>query len=223
MNKVSKTCIYIATVLSLIAGMLHTTIVAFEHVAPLPLETLFFLVGGLAQIILSVSVLQTHRLKYVLPLFVVNGGIAFLWLLTRIFRAPFMETPEEVGTLGLLVFLFEVIALVLLSIWKWSQRHRIREVHGHAVIHIMTAAFVLSLVSGTSVYGSGMLGEVIMPDRTLVHSHARDNDHDGKGDPHVEDNDHEEKPHVDEATNNKKNIKNTHAEEDDHVDEVPHD
>lgn len=225
MNRQKNIYIYIATVLSLIAGMLHATIVAFEHVAPLPLETLFFLGGGLAQIVLSVLVLQTQRLKYVLPLFVVNGSIAFLWLLTRIFRAPFMDNPEEVGTLGLLVFIFEIVALLLLSVWKWSHRHRIREVHGYVIIHIVMAVFVLSLLSGGSVYGGGMLGEIVMPERTLTHGHAGDYGHDGKGDPHVEDDDHEETPHVDEVPHDdeRRNKKAVYTEEDNHIDEIPHD
>jgi len=227
MMKNQKLFVSIAAVLSLIAGILHATLIAFEHVAPLPLETLFFFGGGIVQIFLSILYIKTHRLKYALPLFVVNGSIAFLWVVTRLFRAPFMDTPEEVGALGLLVFVFELTAIILLAIWKWSHRHRIRKVHGYEFMHIILGLLVVSFFAGAAVYGGGLVGEKILPERTLIHGHGGDDDH-SDVEPHVD-----EVPHDDEGEDDHVDIvphddgekrKGTITEDDsDHVDEVPHD
>ena len=155
-------------------------------------------------------------------MFVVNGGIASVWVLTRLFRAPFMDTPEGVGLLGLSVFLLEVCAILVLAIWKWEQRKRIRDVHGYSFGHVMTAVLIGAMLSGMGVYGGGMLGERIMPDRTLTHGHAGDVDtHSNDEEPHVDEKD----DHIDVLPHDEEEKGEVVHEDnvDDHVDEVPHD
>lgn len=89
-NTYQKTSVFIATATSIIAGVLHGTVVAFEHVAILPLETIFFIAGGVAQIVFAVLFYRSRSMKYAIATFSVNGGLAALWVIVRVFRAPFL-------------------------------------------------------------------------------------------------------------------------------------
>jgi hypothetical protein len=111
MNKIT---LVIASVLSIIAGLLHTTIVAFQHIATPPLETIFFLTGGIVQFGLGVLVLSSKKFKHAGALFVVNGVLSSFWVLTRVFRAPFMDSPEGIVTLGLSIFLLQLGSMLFL-------------------------------------------------------------------------------------------------------------
>ncbi|PSO45793.1 MAG: hypothetical protein BRC22_00465, partial [Parcubacteria group bacterium QH_9_35_7] len=169
MNKIT---LIIASVLSIIAGLLHATIVAFQHIATPPLETIFFLTGGIVQFGLGVLVLSSKKVKHAGALFVVNGALSSVWVLTRAFRAPFMDSPEGIGTLGLSVFLLQLGSMLSIGIWKWLQRYSIKEKHGYSYAAVIVGVVVLSLLSGSFVYASGGLGEVVMPNRNLEHNHA---------------------------------------------------
>lgn len=163
--------------ITLVVGAIRATVVAFSHVAPLPLETLFFVVAGIAQIALAILVFKKTRLKYVGSLFVFNGGLALLWVLTRIYRAPFMETPEAVDRLGLTLVVLEVITLVGVGVWKWLERHRIKEVHGYSFTAVLAILIFGSVLMGGGTMATGRVGEMIMPNRTVTHDHGHGNHH----------------------------------------------
>lgn len=205
MNKIT---LYLASIFSIIAGGLHATIVAFEHVATLPLETVFFLVGGIAQIVFAVLFLRSKRVKHAGVLFVVNGALASVWGLTRMFRAPFMDTPEGVGALGLSVFLLELGTMASIAIWKWSKKHSIKDIYGYSYAGVIVGAVIVSLLAGSFVYAGGRLGEVVMPDRELNHNHAHgghsEKDNNGHHTSPSEDKEQEEDNKEQEETSNTK-------------------
>lgn len=212
-----------ALIASIISGLLHVTVVAFGHVAPLPLETVFFVLVGLLQIVLAVQVLMKGKTLYqLLALGIINGVVAVLWVITRMYRAPFMDTPEEVGVLGSIVFLLEVAAILAMIGWKWLQRAHIHKEYGYSFARLVSVLIAVSLLSGVGIYGGGLAGEIVLPDRTITHGHG---EKDGKGG-HVD-----EKPHADEGASKKLDadseegivVEDTHEEDDGHVDEVPHD
>lgn len=169
MNKIT---LFLAFLFSIVAGILHTTIVAFEHVATPPLETIFFVFGGIAQVGIAVWFLVKKSFKVSIALFIANGALASVWVLTRLFRAPFMDTPEGVGTLGLSILLLELGSMISTAIWKWLQKHNIREAYGYSYAVVVLGAVVLSLTFGSFVFASGRLGEVVMPDREINHNHS---------------------------------------------------
>ena len=51
----------IVSATSVVAGLLHTTVVAFDHLEPLPLETAFFAVFGLLQGIVGVFAFRNSK------------------------------------------------------------------------------------------------------------------------------------------------------------------
>jgi len=189
--------IYVTGVGSVIAGFLHATVVAFAHVAPLPLETVFFVLFGVVQLFLGVLVTRRARLKYMGSLFVLNGALAIVWLLSRVLRAPFMDTPESVRTLGLFVFGLEVVAMMGAAAWKWSEKGRIHQVHGYSFAHVLSLLLLVAVLSGSGMFGTGRLGEVFLPDRALTHSHG----HEEVG--HEDGSDHQDDNHVDEKSTKK--------------------
>lgn len=169
MNKVT---LYITSIFSIIAGLLHSTLVFLRNMgATPPLEAIFFFVGGVVQIGLAIFLLKSRSLKSAMALFVVNGLLAMLWITTRVFRAPFMDSPKGVGILGLFIFIFELIAMVSVGLWKWSKRHDLKELYGYSYIGVVTSVLMLSLVFSSVVYAGGRIGEKIMPNRELKHEH----------------------------------------------------
>jgi hypothetical protein len=183
-NTYQKTSIFIAAAASIIAGVLHSTVVAFEHVAAIPLETAFFIAGGVAQIVFAVLFYRSRSMKYAIATFSVNGGLAALWVLVRIFRAPFMSSPEGVGTMGLLVTGLQLLSMAAIGAWKWLQKHKIKKVHGYSYSFIIIGAVMLSLALGTSAYGAGRIGEIIMPERKIEHNHGHGGGHGHQAEKH---------------------------------------
>ena len=132
-----------------------------------------------------------------------------------------MDGPENIGTLGLFVLVVEVLASTLLLYWKWLDRHRIAQVHGYSFVS--ASVLVASLAFSSSVYAAGMTGELILPNRTLVHGHGEENASHDDSDNHHEDmtKTHEKVGHLEEDI--EKVINNN--EEDDiypHVDDDRH-
>jgi membrane protease YdiL (CAAX protease family) len=72
-----QSILLIAGISTILAGAIHATLVASTHVAPLPIETIFFVFAGLLQIVIAKSVIRTGRLKHAAALFsIINVYIA---------------------------------------------------------------------------------------------------------------------------------------------------
>jgi len=177
----------VAGIGTILAGIIHATVVAFAHVAPLPLETIFFVVAGLMQIVIAISAIRTGRLKYSTALFSINGALIVLWILSRTLRAPFMDSPESVDTLGVLVVILQSVSIIAAAFLKWVDRNRIKHVHGYLFAHVFSVLLIVALLSGSGIFAGGRLGEIFLPDRTLNHSHGDEVGHADNGDEHHDD------------------------------------
>ncbi len=101
--------VFIASVTTIVAGVLHATTVAFEHV-DIPPEFWFFIVSGVAQIIWGVNYFYHRTSNMYFVGAVLNLGLTFFWLSVRLFPAPFSDVPETIGTLGIVTALVQLTA-----------------------------------------------------------------------------------------------------------------
>ena len=170
--KYKHSILLIAGISTILAGAIHATLVALAHVAPLPIETIFFVFAGLLQIVIAKSVIRTGRLKHTAALFSINGALVVLWVLSRTLRAPFMNSPESINTLGVLVVLLQGVSIASVTLLKWMDKERIRHIHGYSFAHVCSILLLASLLSGFGIFGGGRVGEIFLPDRTLDHSHG---------------------------------------------------
>jgi len=96
------------------AGLMHLMIVP-EHVEHAPAHGWFFAVAGVVQIAWSaVGWRRTRRAVDVLGL-VLAGSLILLWVVTRIYPAPFSSGPEEVDGAGLISKGLEAVTFVALA------------------------------------------------------------------------------------------------------------
>lgn len=150
---------------AILAGLLHTFVVAWMHWAILP-EGLFFIFAGIAQIGWGVwYLIHLDRKKLYEIGLVLHGSLATMWVLTRIFRAPFAGGAEHVDALGVLLFLLELMVISAL----------IQKKKGVARKDFVSVqlALVYVFVSGVVLYAVSMLGEPLFPQyQGMAHSHG---------------------------------------------------
>lgn len=228
----NKLYLKIASASSIIAGALHASIVAFQHMEPIPLETIFFIIFGIAQVVLGFLVLK--NIKHLNLLFIINGALALLWVLTRTVYTPFMNELEGVGLFDSFVFLLEVLAVLgVLSFYKSSPQDA-EETKTNEGPNSFFLIF-LSMLVGFCVYGGGVLSEKLFPHRVIVHSHGSGGHHgdDGHHSDEEMDNHHEEaiNHHDDDPVDETEPEKDVKKEEkldyrkgvmDEHHDDEPH-
>lgn len=170
-RKLKKELILVAGVLTAISGLLHLLPAAYTHwsVFP-PLETLFFITLGLAQIIWAYKFIKhPNERGYQLGL-VLNGGTAFFWILTRTLPAPFQAGSEHVDLLSAAIFVLQLGAVISLLFWEeiTDRKHLIRNT---------LFAIIVMLVIGSGLYGATNAMEWVFPQRTFSHAHAEEEDH----------------------------------------------
>lgn len=96
--------------LTVISGVLHFLVVSMMHRENF-LELWFFTAFGLAQLFLGIQVLiQKNKSKFLLPALIINILFTVLWLMTRIFNAPFATYSEGLTSFDSLIALFQIIA-----------------------------------------------------------------------------------------------------------------
>ena len=168
---------------SLIAGLLHATIIAYQHWTPFPpLETGLFVVIGIWQLLLGYQFWTKPSIRTYRTSLFVNGGIATLYVLVRFLPVPFVGEPEGLELLGVIITALELIA-VATSV-RWLLLHA---EHGKDRTLPVTAscALVAIIVGGLSYYGGAQGMAMLMPHRTVAHHH-------GHHDSHVDESDHHE-------------------------------
>lgn len=146
-----KTHISISKIIALatiVAGVMHGW-EAFEHRTMIP-HLLLFTIGGVVQLWLGWQWWREE--KPALPIAAVNGGFALMWLATRFFLPPFLTAPETFSALGWTLFCLEMGTLILLP-------------------RLLQNIFV-GVVVALAVYGSGVIGQQIMPELIANHAHG---------------------------------------------------
>ncbi len=166
-----KELILLAGVLTIMSGLLHLLPAAYTHWSAFPpLETLFFITLGIAQITWAYRFIKRpNEWGYRLGL-VLNGGTAFFWILTRTLPAPFQAGPEHVDLLSSIIFLMQLGAVISLLFWE--------EITDK--VHLMRNtlfAIVTMLVIGSGLYGATNMMEWVFPERQFSHAHEGDEEH----------------------------------------------
>ncbi len=177
-----KELILTAGILTIISGILHLLPAAYTHFSPCPpLETLFFIGLGLAQITWAHYFIEhPNERGYQIGL-ALNGGTAFFWLLTRTLPAPFQASPEHIDLLSTIIFLMQLGAVISLLFWEeiTDKKHLIRNT---------LFAIIVMLMIGSGLYGATNAMEWVFPERSFSHAH---DDGEGHEYPEVSDSNHE--------------------------------
>lgn len=205
----------IASTSSILAGILHASIIAFQHMEPIPLETIFFIIFGLIQVVLGFLVLRNS--KYLKVLLIINGALAILWILTRTVYTPFMNELEGVNFFDSFVFVIEVLAVFgVLLFYKYKPKDP-KEKEGLNDF----ALLCFTILAGFSVYGSGVLSENLFPNRVIIHSHDSGSHHSDNSHHNDENTDHRLEK-VDNSENKEDKFDQKNDSINDHHDNTPH-
>lgn len=165
----------IAGLCSIVAGFLHITIVSIQHwTAFPPLESGFFMIAGLAQVVVGLMffISPTPAIYKAGALF--NGGTALLYIIVRFLPAPFSGEPEALETLGMGIVTLEFIAIVTALNWLYSHN---RFAIGKTIPALSVSTFALILIGGFGFYGGARGMELVLPARTVSHDHHQGDHH----------------------------------------------
>ncbi len=156
--------VLIASLATLLAGVLHLTYVAAIH-KDVVLEMLFFIAIGLAQILWAIWFYRAKDMRraYLAGL-VVNGSVLVVWLLSRLYEAPFGGEVEAFGTLDTVLAVLQAISLVL-SAYCVVVLSKVNERRKYIVL-----AFLVPLISGILLFAGGRATAVLFNIETDDHS-----------------------------------------------------
>ena len=154
---------------SIVAGLLHTTIVANMHLTPFPpLETIFFIGIGILQIAIGFFFFFKPNISIYRLGLLINGGVAMLYIFMQVLPVPFMDSSEGFDVLGLLVLVIEIIAVKSSIAWLITHNKYSKNTN---FFFATSSATVIIFVGALGFYSSSMGMEKIFPERNIVHSH----------------------------------------------------
>jgi hypothetical protein len=153
---------------SIIAGLLHALVVSFEHITPFPpLEFGFFMTVGVFQVVYGyIFVKKPSSLLYYLGV-LINGGVAFLWVLTRTVRTPFMTGTEHIDTFGIIVQSLGLGSVIAGTIWFNATQKTV-------VPKVIISILLITILGGLGMYGNARVMEYVFPDRIISHGHGNE-------------------------------------------------
>ena len=160
---------------SIAAGLLHVSIVAQQHWTPFPpLEGMFFMVGGIMQIVLGVHFFRQPKMRTYRLGLAMNGGMAILCLIMLYLPVPFVGESEAMGSLALIVVTLELIAVGTSLRWLHTHEH-----HGNGRKLHATLVGTLGVVLfwGAGFYGGAQGAALLMPNRSVGHAHTNKEEH----------------------------------------------
>ena len=155
---------------SVVAGILHATVVAVIHFTPFPpLETLFFVDVGLLQILIGFFFFYRPLLSVYRLGLLINGGMAVLYIFLRFLPVPFMGVPEGFDALGIIVLVTEAITVKSSLAWLLTHNE-----HGENTNFFIatTSACAVMLIGALGFYSSSMGMVMVFPERSVIHSHG---------------------------------------------------
>ncbi len=182
------------------AGILHITLVAQVHKGVAP-EWFFFIVIGVAQLVWAFWFYKNQKELFHHIGIVLNGALLSMWIFTRIFPAPFLNAPEHVDPLGIILVTIELIAIVALILWH-NPTHTLTK-----FFRKFASAIGISIVVGLLLYGGSIIAA-----KTIFST--------------IEITDHHGKPIGDDVSiqdTNRDTPEIPTEEKDTHVDIIPHD
>jgi hypothetical protein len=179
MSANTKNLIAWSAAATILAGVIHLIIVP-EHWGHAPAHGVFFLIVGVLQVVWGAAIWRnpTTRLYYIGA--VTAGGLIVLYVLTRIFPAPFGHGPEAVAWIDIVCKLCEALGMftVAILIFQGIALHSGRAPAWRAVVAIV----LLAAASGFATYGIARAAEPLFPalagaEHTDDHEHEGDSDH----------------------------------------------
>jgi len=177
--------VFIASVATIIAGVLHATVVAKAHIS-IPPEFIFFVVTGVLQIAWGVNYFYHRTQNMYFAGAVLNLGLTFFWLTARVFPAPFADTPETIQMLGILTAFVQIIAFAA-SFWSLYRFHKATILS--SIMLVVLSAVLAGIGYVTSKNGEGMMLKIWPQIEEVEHGHG------AEADPH--DDEEEIGPHDD--------------------------
>ncbi len=157
-----------ASLATIIAGVLHTTVVAFEHVG-VPPEFWFFIITGTIQILWGANFFYRRTPNMYFVGAVINLGFTFFWLAVRVFPAPFSDSPESIELLGILTAVIQIIAFVA-SFWAL---YRFHQTTFFSVVTLIIFSFIIAGIGYTTAKSSETMFLKIWPEiEEASHEHT---------------------------------------------------
>lgn len=159
-NTLTKNLIAWSAVATILAGAIHLIIVP-EHWGHAPAHGLFFLIVGFLQIVWGIAVWRkpSTRLYYVGV--VMAGWLIVLYVLTRVFPAPFGHGPEGVHAIDVACKLCEAVGMLTLGIliFQGAILNAGRTIAWRAITTIVLLSFLTAFIT----YGVARAAEPVFP------------------------------------------------------------
>lgn len=159
-----------ATAFIVLAGVVHLVVTPI-HWAHAPAHGLFFAVVGVLEIAWGVAFWRRPSPALYAVGWVLAGSLVVLWIVTRLWAAPFHGVPEPVDLGGVVCKLAEVLGVV--SLVALTVTGASAEAKGN-VWRTMAVLLALSVVVGLATYGVGRAVEPLFPALAASHEHAHD-------------------------------------------------
>jgi len=153
------------------AGFCHL-VLAPLHYAHAPAHGIFFALAGVAEISWATVFLRKRTVAMYYAGLIMAGGLIVLWAITRLLPAPFHGSAEPVDLGGLVCKTSEWIGLVSLVIL--ASEGKIAGIKKQSFVRLLSAALILSAVSGFFGYGLALASERLFP--TLAASTHQENE-----------------------------------------------
>lgn len=160
-NTLTKILIAVSALMTILAGVIHLWIVP-EHVEHAPVHGIFFLIVGIAQIVWGIVIWRrpSETLYYVGAL--MAGWLIVLYVITRLFPAPFSDGwPEIVDLIGLLCKLCEGLGMFALLILIFQKQ--VLKAGYFIALRTTTLILLLSLLFGVAIYRAARAAESFFP------------------------------------------------------------
>lgn len=145
---------------TILAGIIHLVIVP-EHWEHAPAHGLFFLIVGILQIVWGVTIWRRPSMQVYYVGAVMAGGLIVLYVLTRIFPAPFGHGPEAVAWIDIVCKFCEAIGMFTLGllIFQGMMIRSGRPFSWRAIVIVLLLAFA----GGFATYGIARAAEPLFP------------------------------------------------------------
>ena len=161
LNSTTKSLIAWSAIATIVAGVIHLVIIP-EHWEHAPAHGIFFLVVGIVQIVWGIAIWRKPSAKVYNIGAIMAGWLIVLYVLTRIFPAPFGHGgPEEVAWIDIACKFCEALGMFTLAIliFQGTLIHSNRPLAWRAI----TVIVLLSFVSGFATYSLARAAEPFFP------------------------------------------------------------
>jgi hypothetical protein len=177
-NTNTKKLIEWSAAATVLAGVIHLVIIP-EHWEHAPAHGLFFLIVGIFQIVWGVAVWRkpSTRLYYIGV--VMAGWLIVLYVLTRLYPAPFGHGPEAVAWIDIACKFCEALGMFTLAILIFQGV--VIQSGRPLAWRAMAVVVLLAFTSGFATYGVARAAEPLFP--TLAGEEHHD-DHEEETDHH---------------------------------------